>query len=130
MRYLVLLVGVWGVVSYVRSRRQRGRVGPRMPTTLQQPHRLHAVYRIVEHDGGWAYRVEDVFSESYPTRRGAILAADAAALAHEQNGQSTHIEYQDEAGIWHRESQAGDDRPDTDVAADGRVQTQTWRGHP
>ena len=24
------------------------------------------VYRIVEHDGGWAYQVDGVFSETFP----------------------------------------------------------------
>ena len=27
-------------------------------------------YHIVEHDGGWAYRVDGVFSEPFPTQRG------------------------------------------------------------
>jgi hypothetical protein len=26
-------------------------------------------YEIVEHDGGWAYRVNGVFSEPFPSRR-------------------------------------------------------------
>ena len=34
-----------------------------------------AVYRIVEHDGGWAYKLGDVFSETFPSRRLAELAA-------------------------------------------------------
>ena len=25
------------------------------------------IYHVVEHDGGWAYKFNDVFSEPYPT---------------------------------------------------------------
>lgn len=32
-------------------------------------------YHIVEHDGGWAYRVDGVFSEPFPTHEEARLAA-------------------------------------------------------
>ena len=30
----------------------------------------HIIYEIVEHDGGWAYRVDGVVSETFP--RGVI----------------------------------------------------------
>jgi hypothetical protein len=30
--------------------------------------------RIVEHDGGWAYKVGDVFSETFPSRESAQKA--------------------------------------------------------
>ena len=36
-------------------------------------------YEIVEHDGGWAYRVDGVFSEPYPTHDLARQAAERAA---------------------------------------------------
>ena len=37
-------------------------------------------YKIVEHDGGWAYKVDGVFSETFPTHDHALEAAkDAAA---------------------------------------------------
>ncbi|MCX4198203.1 hypothetical protein OMR07_24045, partial [Methylobacterium organophilum] len=38
-------------------------------------------YRIVEHDGGFAYKVGDVFSETFPSREEALQAAQAAASA-------------------------------------------------
>ena len=28
----------------------------------------HVTYKIVEHDGGWAYTVNGVFSEPFPNR--------------------------------------------------------------
>ena len=32
-------------------------------------------YRVVRHDGGWAYKLGDVFSETFPTRERAMAAA-------------------------------------------------------
>lgn len=34
-------------------------------------------YEVVEHDGGWTYKLGDVFAETYKTRE------EAAAAAHE-----------------------------------------------
>jgi len=39
------------------------------------------VYRIVEHDGGWAYQVDGVFSETFPSHDMARAAAQRAAAA-------------------------------------------------
>ena len=36
-------------------------------------------YAVVEHDGGWAYKVGETFSETYPSREAAHLAAVRAA---------------------------------------------------
>ena len=35
----------------------------------------HVTYRIVQHDGGWAYKVGDVFSETFPSHEAALGAA-------------------------------------------------------
>jgi len=40
-------------------------------------------YEIVQHDGGWAYKVNGVFSESFPTHADALAAAKAAAAEQE-----------------------------------------------
>ena len=37
------------------------------------------VYRIIEHDGGWAYQVDGVFSETFPSHDMARMAALRAA---------------------------------------------------
>jgi hypothetical protein len=76
---------------------------------------VHIHYRIVEHDGGWAYKLDDVFSESFPTRAAALKAANRAAAEQQVPGDSTLIEFQDEAGKWHVERSEGDDRPEADV---------------
>jgi hypothetical protein len=73
------------------------------------------VYHVVEHDGGWAYRVADVFSETFATADEARLAALQAAREQTRPGDAEWIEYQDEAGAWHVEQEAGNDRPQTEV---------------
>ena len=72
-------------------------------------------YEIVEHDGGWAYKVGDVFSESFSTREDALVAARRAATEQQRPGESGSIEYEDEEGKWHQEVDPGDDRPETEV---------------
>ena len=37
------------------------------------------VYEVVQHDGGWAYKVGDVLSETFPSHAAAHAAAAAAA---------------------------------------------------
>ena len=77
--------------------------------------RVHC--RIVAHDGGWAYKLNDVFSEPFPTKSIALAAAKRVASEQHIPGDTTHIEYQDEAGAWHSELSQADDRPDADVVA-------------
>lgn len=72
-------------------------------------------YEIVEHDGGYAYKVGDVFSETYPTHGDALEAARQAAARQQVPGTSASIEYQDPGGAWHAETARGDDRPDTEI---------------
>ena len=36
-------------------------------------------YEIVEHDGGWAYKVAGVFSEPFPTHAACLLYTSDAA---------------------------------------------------
>jgi len=73
-------------------------------------------YRIVEHDGGWAYKLDDVFSESFRTRAEAVEAARRAAF---EQGlpdlKSVSISWEDENGVWHDEVSKGDDRPEANV---------------
>lgn len=72
-------------------------------------------YEIVQHDGGWAYRVDGVFSETFPSHDGARTAAERAAREQVVPGEATGISYQDKDGRWHDEVSGGDDRPETDV---------------
>lgn len=73
------------------------------------------VYHVVEHDGGWAYKVDGTFSETFPTHEAAHRAAARAAAEQRAPGDTAGIEYEDKAGRWHEELSAGDDRPETSV---------------
>ena len=76
-------------------------------------------YEIVQHDGGWAYKVNGVFSESFPTHADALAAAKAAASEQEIPGYTEAIEYEDDKGQWHAETASGRDRPHTFVKDKG-----------
>jgi len=75
----------------------------------------HVTYKVIEHDGGWAYTVNGVFSETYPSRAAALAAAKRAAAEQRTPGRSEVIEYETPDGKWHTETAAGTDRPETDV---------------
>jgi hypothetical protein len=84
------------------------------------PHRkdrtmAHVTYKIVEHDGGWAYKLGDVFSETFATHDAARRAAEAVAAEQRVSGATTGIQYQAADGSWHEEIAQGEDRPETDV---------------
>jgi hypothetical protein len=76
---------------------------------------MHITYKIVEHDGGWAYKLGDVYSEPFPTRDAAVKAAHRAAEEQRVPGQTHAIQYEDAGGNWHEELARGDDRPEADV---------------
>ena len=72
-------------------------------------------YEIVEHDGGWAYEVDGVFSETFRTHDAARAAATRAAGEQRVSGQDAAISWEDQDGRWREELVSGDDRPQTDV---------------
>jgi hypothetical protein len=72
-------------------------------------------YKIVQHDGGWAYTVNGVFSEAFATHAAALAAAKRAAAEQRVPGRTEAIEYETPDGKWHTETAAGGDRPETDV---------------
>ncbi len=76
---------------------------------------VDVVYTIVEHDGGWAYKAGDVFSETFPDRAVAESAADRVAALQRVPGESEAISWEDEQGRWHDETASGSDRPNTAV---------------
>lgn len=73
------------------------------------------VYEVVEHDGGWAYKVDGTFSETFRTRDAAHRAAARAAAEQRQPGETAGITYEDKSGRWRQEVSSGDDRPETSV---------------
>jgi hypothetical protein len=72
-------------------------------------------YEIVEHDGGWAYRVDGVYSETFPSHELARRAAERAAREQVVPRATSGISYEDRQGRWHDEVARGDDRPETEV---------------
>lgn len=76
------------------------------------------IYEVVEHDGGWAYKVNGVFSEPFPTHEAAHAAATKAAAEQRVPGPSVVIQFEDQTGRWHEETARGNDRPSTEVADD------------
>jgi hypothetical protein len=75
----------------------------------------HITYKIVEHDGGWAYTVNGVFSEPFPNHAAALAAARRVAAEQRVPGRTEAIEYETADGKWLTETAAGNDRPETDV---------------
>jgi hypothetical protein len=73
------------------------------------------VYHIVPHDGGWAYRADGSYSETFPTHDAARAAAERAAREQRLPDSTVAIAWEDERGVWHEEVDEGSDRPETDV---------------
>ena len=74
-----------------------------------------AHYKIVPHDGGFAYTLNGSFSETYHTRETALKAARRAAHEQRVPGETGLIQYQTADGVWHTENALGIDRPEADV---------------
>jgi hypothetical protein len=81
----------------------------------EEPQMTKVTYEIVEHDGGWAYRVDGVLSERFLSHDAARGAAERAAGEQRVPGDTTGISYEDRDGHWHDELSAGRDRPVTNV---------------
>lgn len=76
---------------------------------------MNITYRIVQHDGGWAYKLGDSYSETFPNHATALAAATAAAREQRVPDRTSWIEYEDAAGQWVTERADGHDRPETAV---------------
>jgi hypothetical protein len=72
-------------------------------------------YRIVQHDDGWAYKLGDVFSETFHSHEQALHAARRAAREQERPDETRAILWEDADGKWHEELARGDDRPEAQV---------------
>jgi hypothetical protein len=77
---------------------------------------MKITYEIIEHDGGWAYKVGGTYSETFHSRDDALAAARIAANEQQVAGSTEGIEYEDTSGKWHHEVADGTDRPEADVA--------------
>jgi hypothetical protein len=82
-------------------------------------------YHVGEHDGGYGYRLGDVWSETFPDHDTAVSAAKSAAQRQHVEGRDAEISYQLSDGRWQTEHADGGDRPDTEVIDDGTGRA-TW----
>ncbi len=73
-------------------------------------------YTVVEHDGGWAYKVGETYSETFPSHEQALRAAEIASAEQQIAGSTDGIVYEDADGRWHEEVADGRDRPQTEVS--------------
>ena len=75
----------------------------------------HVTYKVVQHDGGWAYRVEGSYSETFASHEAALKGARRAAGEQRISGDTHGIVYEDAQGQWREELSDGLDRPYTEV---------------
>ncbi|WP_447910112.1 DUF2188 domain-containing protein [Brevundimonas bullata] len=73
------------------------------------------LYRIVPHDGGWAYKLGDSFSETFATHDAARAAAVSVSREQQVPDRTSWIEFEDASGQWITERADGHDRPETAV---------------
>jgi len=110
-RNLTLVDGtpLWLLISQV----EHARVSGELTEFWQQPFPSEVVDAITQHDDGWAYKVDGVFSEAFPTHAAALKAAQSAAAEQRVPGSTTVIQYETADGKWHTETARGSDRPTT-----------------
>jgi len=75
----------------------------------------HIHYQIVPHAEGWAYKLGDVFFETFLSHEAALKAARDAAARQSVGGTTQVISYEDKDGRWHEEIASGGDPPEADV---------------
>jgi hypothetical protein len=73
------------------------------------------VYEIIQHDGGWAFKLGDTISETFRSHDAAYAAAKRVASEQMRPGQTVGISWEDDKGRWHDEISSGDDRPEVDI---------------
>jgi hypothetical protein len=82
---------------------------------------MAVTYHVAEHDGGFGYRLGDVWSETYPDHEAALAAAKSAAARQQVGGEDAEISFQLADGRWQTERANGSDRPETEVIDDSEV---------
>nr|WP_188112511.1 hypothetical protein [Rhizobium tropici] len=73
------------------------------------------IYNVGKHDEGFAYRVGDVWSETFPDHESALAAAKSAAARQQQGGEDAQITYQLYDGRWKTEHVSRGEGPTTNV---------------
>src|ERR1700688_2195766 len=101
----------FSIASEVRLAAKPASVNDETVHKHQEEYMTKITYEVVEHDGGWAYRVDGVFSETFPSHAAARKAAERVAREQVVPGDAAAIQYEDKNARWHEEQSAGDDRP-------------------
>jgi hypothetical protein len=57
-------------------------------------------YRVVKHDGSWAYEANGTYSEQFRTRDAARKAARLAAIAQPAGNGTAPSSHEDKSGQW------------------------------
>ncbi len=83
-------------------------------------------YKVIQHDGGWAYTLNGVFSEPFRDKATALAAARRVAAEQRVPGDTTQIEFQDSAGA----GIPSYPRATIDREADVRVLIRSRTAHP
>jgi hypothetical protein len=61
-------------------------------------------YRVVKHDGGWAYETDGTYSQQFRTREAARKAARLAAAGHASAYETARRPSESKAGQWYDDS--------------------------
>ena len=77
---------------------------------------MPVTYHVDEHDGGFAYRVGDVWSEAFPSHEAALRAAKSAANRQQVEGERAEITFQFADG--RSQTQQEVDGPESEVLND------------
>ncbi|HLP69194.1 MULTISPECIES: DUF2188 domain-containing protein [Ciceribacter] len=76
---------------------------------------VKVTYEIVPHDGGWAYKLGDVYSETFASHDEALEAVRIVVQEQQVGDEPVEISYQDESGKWREEYSDGGDRPEVEI---------------
>jgi hypothetical protein len=74
---------------------------------------MTVTYEIVPHDGGWAYRLDDAYSETFPSKDAATRAAEAAAA--KQKVDRATVDTHDEDALFANSNSQLDDVSELDL---------------
>ncbi|MAZ17255.1 hypothetical protein [Oricola sp.] len=72
-------------------------------------------YEIVEREGGFAWKLGDAFSETYPTRDAASAAAIEDSAKRQSGKARTNAQADGDARRWHDEMADNDTGHETDI---------------
>lgn len=79
---------------------------------------MKITYHIIKHDGGWAFKLGDTISETFPSHDAAKNAARRVAIEQQRPGEEAGISWEDDHGRWHDEVVEGSDRPEVEIEDD------------